>query len=305
MLALLVATYALAGVALFLLPVWLAVPVYALAAAQHSSLTHEAIHGHPSRFPVLNAALVGLPLALVVPFGRFRDLHLDHHRDENLTDPYDDPESNYLAPAVWARLPAAVRAVLRVNNTMAGRMLLGPLIGIGGFIAGDLARIRDGDRRVLGAWLFHLPQAALLLMLVALSPMPFWAFGIGVYGGLSLLRIRTFLEHRAHEKARGRTVVIEDRGPLALLFLNNNYHVVHHMHPGVAWHRLPALYAARRDHYLSRNDGYRYRSYAEVFRRHFLTAKDPVPHPLYPSVSSATGITGKNAPPDAMPNQSP
>ena len=33
--------------------------------------------------------------------------------------------------------------------------------------------------------------------------------------------------------------------------------------------------------YLSRNEGYRYRSYGEVFRRYFLKAKDPVAHPLW------------------------
>jgi 8-oxo-dGTP pyrophosphatase MutT (NUDIX family) len=31
-----------------------------------------------------------------------------------------------------------------------------------------------------------------------------------------------------------------------------------------------------------RNDGYRYASYGEIFRRHLFRAKDPVPHPLYP-----------------------
>ena len=76
-------------------------------------------------------------------------------------------------------------------------------------------------------------------------------------------------------------MIIEDRGPLALLFLNNNLHVVHHMHPEVPWYRLPALYAARRAHYLRRNGGYRYRSYTEGIRAHFLRAKDPVPHPLW------------------------
>jgi len=307
MLGLLVLCYGSAALVLFGLSawsLWLAVPAYALTAAMHSSLTHEAIHGHPSRYPLLNAALLGLPLTLVVPFMRFKDLHLDHHRDEFLTDPYDDPESNYLDPAVWMRLRAPVQAVLRFNNTIAGRMLVGPLIGIGGFILGDMALIRGGDRRVLAGWLIHLPLAAVMVALVMLSPMPLWAFGIGVYGGLSLLRIRTYLEHRAHDKARSRTVVIEDRGPLSLLFLNNNFHVVHHMHPQMAWHRLPRLYAARRDHYLARNDGYRFASYAEVFGRHFLTAKDPVAHPLYSNSNSATGITGKNAPPEATPNQS-
>jgi len=77
-------------------------------------------------------------------------------------------------------------------------------------------------------------------------------------------------------------VIIEDRGLLALLFLNNNFHVVHHMHPKVPWYRLPALYRERRAHYLERNDGYRYASYREVFARHLLRAKDPVPHPLWP-----------------------
>ena len=33
--------------------------------------------------------------------------HLAHHRDAMLTDPYDDPESNYLDPAVWAGEPLA------------------------------------------------------------------------------------------------------------------------------------------------------------------------------------------------------
>jgi hypothetical protein len=34
---------------------------------------------------------------------------------------------------------------------------------------------------------------------------------------------------------------------------------------------------------LRRNDGYRFASYAEVFRRYFWRAKDPVAHPLWRS----------------------
>lgn len=77
----------------------------ALFIALHSSLSHEALHGHPFADRRLNAALVFPCLGLFVPYGRFRDLHLAHHRDSILTDPYDDPESNYLDPAVWAALP--------------------------------------------------------------------------------------------------------------------------------------------------------------------------------------------------------
>lgn len=252
-------------------------------AALHSSLTHEMLHGHPFRSRVLNSALVFPALTLVVPYLRFKDTHLAHHRDSILTDPYDDPESNYLDPKVWARLPAVVRRVLRWNNTLAGRLAIGPLLGTVAFFTSDLAALRRGDRRVWLGWLLHVPAVAVVLIWMGVAgQMPWWAFGLSVYGALAILKIRTFLEHRAHEDARGRTVVIEDRGPLALLFLNNNLHVVHHMHAMVPWYRLPRLYRENRQRYLSRNAGYRYASYAEVFRRYFWRAKDPVPHPLWP-----------------------
>ncbi|MDH5531470.1 MAG: fatty acid desaturase, partial [Paracoccaceae bacterium] len=112
--------------------------------------------------------------------------------------------------------------------------------------------------------------------------MPVWAYILSAYGALSILKIRTFLEHRAHERARGRSVVVEGGMILPFLFLNNNLHCVHHSKPQVAWYKLPAVYAAGRDEYLRRNDGYRFSSYGEIFRRYFLKTKDPVPHPLWP-----------------------
>jgi fatty acid desaturase len=254
------------------------VPVIAL----HSSLQHEVTHGHPFAERRLGEILVFPSLNLAIPYLRFRDTHLAHHMDATLTDPYDDPESNYLDPAVWARLPRAVRALMTANNTLLGRMLLGPAIGQAVFMAADWRAIRAGDRTVLRGWLWHLPAAAAILALVTASPLPVWAYVVACYGGLAILKIRTFLEHQAHERARGRTVIIEDRGPLAFLFLNNNLHVVHHMHPKLPWYRLPRIYFPNRDRYLGRNAGYCYKSYAQIFRRHLLRAKDSVPHPFYP-----------------------
>ena len=253
-----------------------------LSAALHSSLCHEALHGHPFRSRLANEALVFPALTLVIPYLRFRDTHLAHHQDAILTDPYDDPESNYLDPAVWERLPRVTQAVLNLNNRLAGRLLIGPLVGQVAFMAADWRAIRAGDRAVLAGWLWHIPALALVVVwMVWVGQMPLWAFLLSTYAALSILKIRTFLEHQAHLRARGRTVIIEDRGILAFLFLNNNLHVVHHMHPKVPWYRLPALYFANRERYLSRNDGYMFRSYTEVFRRYFWRAKDPVPHPLW------------------------
>ena len=284
-LAMLVATYGLWASGTLLWPVsgLLSVLLTALAVAQFSSLCHEVLHGHPFASRRLNEALVFPALSLVVPYQRFRDTHLQHHFDPALTDPYDDPESNYLDPAVWAQMGGPLRALLRLNNTLLGRMVLGPAVGTWFFVKGDIALHRAGDRRILRAWALNAAGVALVVAwLLIVTRMPLWAYVVAAYMAYSLLKIRTFLEHRAHEAFRARTVIIEDRGPLALLFLNNNLHVVHHMHPSVPWYRLPALYRARRAHYQRRNEAYVYRNYAEIFRRYFLSAKDPVPHPVWP-----------------------
>jgi len=280
--ALILACYGVWLAVIFALPVWLAIPVMGLVAALHSSLTHEALHGHPFRTKWLNEALLALPLTLFIPYYRFRDLHLAHHRDSTLTDPYDDPESNYLDPEVWNRLPGWQRQLLIANNTLLGRMVLGPAIGQYVFLRDEWRGALRGQGKILLAWALHAPGVAVVLWIVAQSPMPIWAFILSAYIGLGLVKIRTFLEHRAHEEASARTVIIEDRGLLAFLFLNNNLHVVHHMNPGAPWYRLPALYRADKDRFQARNEAYVYRSYAEIFRAYFWRPKDPVAHPLWP-----------------------
>lgn len=258
----------------------LAVILAALAIAQHSSLQHEMMHGHPFRDTRLNTALVFPALTLVIPYFRFRDTHLAHHQDSRLTDPYDDPESNYLDAGTWERLPGALRWLLNLNNTLAGRIVLGPLIGTTSFLVSEF-RLSQTDQRVRRGWLWHVPMVLPVIVWIAWSPMSIWAYGLAVYVALGFLRIRTFLEHQAHAQARARSVIIEDRGPLALLFLNNNYHVVHHMHPRVPWYRLPRLYRENAARFRRVNEGYVFASYAEVFRLYFLTRKDPVAHPLW------------------------
>jgi fatty acid desaturase len=261
----------------------LAILAAGLAIGQFSSLTHEVLHGHPFRSQWLSEALVFPGLTVFVPYLRFKDLHLKHHFDPALTDPYDDPESNYLDPVVWARLSTPMKALLRFNNTLFGRMLVGPAVSTWALVKGDWAAMRRGEPRVRLAWVLHgIGLAMLGLWLATVASMPVWAYVLSAYLGWSLLKIRTYLEHRAHDQARARTVVIESRGPLSLLFLNNNFHVVHHMHPAVAWYKLPALYFGNRDHYLRRNESYHYRSYVEIFRQYLFRAKDPVPHPVWP-----------------------
>jgi fatty acid desaturase len=261
---------------------WLCGIILGFAIAQYSSLQHEVLHGHPFRQAWLNEILVFPALMLVIPYRRFKETHLAHHHDPNLTDPYDDPESNYLDPKVWARLPRILQLLLRFNNHLAGRLILGPVIGIFTFLRFEILQLLAGNRNIWWAWVLNTLGLVPVILVMQVTQMPFWAYLAAVYLAMSLLRLRTFLEHRAHHQHRARTVIIEDRGPLALLYLNNNLHVVHHMHPNVPWYDLPALYAARKEHFQRRNDGYVYRSYGQILRQYFWRAKDPVQHPIWP-----------------------
>lgn len=282
--AMLVATYAVWSVGTL---IWqdaglLAIVLTGIAVAQFSSLQHEVLHGHPFENQWLNEALVFPALVLFVPYLRFKDTHLIHHYDPNLTDPYDDPESNYMDPKVWEKTSRPMQKLLRWNNTLLGRVLIGPLLGTFNFVRGDIALMRAGDARVRRAWGLNLVGVAMVLAWLVWVGMPVWAYLGSVYIGIALLKIRTFLEHRAHDAFRARTVVVESRGPLSYLFLNNNFHVVHHTHPAVAWYKLPGIYAAKREYYQRRNEAYVFRNYAEIFAKYLLKAKDPVPHPIWP-----------------------
>ena len=276
------AVWMLASTWLAELSMFLALFVLAFSIAFHSSLQHEVIHGHPLPSRFWSEVLVFPAVGLFIPYQRFRATHLKHHVDPNLTDPYEDPESNYMDPEVWENLPGFLRALLRFNNCLMGRLLIGPVISQIVFMKGDWQLLRSGEWGIAVAWLLHLLGVIpILLWVAAFSPLPVWLYVIAAYVGLSLLKIRTFLEHRASERPPGRTVIVNDRGFWALLFLNNNFHLVHHMHPFEPWYKLPELFDRNRDRFLARNEGYLFQTYSQIFAKHFLKPKDPVPHPLW------------------------
>ena len=253
----------------------------AVVIALSSSLQHELLHGHPFRSARLNACLVPLPYSLFIPYWRFRALHIAHHDDPRLTDPYEDPESWYLHPRDWKRLGPVAKWILQANTTLVGRVLLGPAIGLTGFYASDVGHIIAGRRDVLLAWMSHGIGAAILLFILSqIDGVSLFAFGAACYAAHGLLCVRTYLEHQAAEDVGHRTVLIEDRGPLAWLFLFNSLHGVHHALPGVPWYELPRVYRQNRALFQARNGYYVYRSYWQIIRRYAFRSKEAVPHPF-------------------------
>ncbi|MCU0830503.1 MAG: fatty acid desaturase [Rhizobiaceae bacterium] len=284
MIALCYGVFAFAGLVVwpeFPLPALL---MMALSAALHSSLQHEVLHGHPTNKGWLNEILVAaMPLAPAYPYRRFKTLHLRHHHDERLTDPYDDPESYYLDGRTWAEISPALRGLLSFNNTLIGRMVIGPALMVTAFIASDVRLILAGDRAVAHAWLLH--GAGLCVTATVLTfgfGIPFWLYvAVPGYLGMSVIAIRTFCEHQAAGDPDHRTIIVE-RSPLSWMFLNNNLHLVHHKLPTLAWYKLPAAMRDKRDEWIALNNGYVFGGYLDIFRRYGLRRKEPVVHPHYP-----------------------
>lgn len=260
-------------------PFWipLAIPLLVL----HSSLQHELLHGHPTRSRRLNELLALPALGLFVPYRRFRDLHVAHHRDECLTDPYDDPESWYVSAERWRAHGRLMRGLLALNATLLGRVTLGPALALAGFWRADIEAIVRGEPGVGRAWLVHaaaLVPVFLVLLVTGVHPL-LYAFAVA-YPAMSVLMIRSFVEHRAAEAVPERTVVVEAGAFASLLFLNNNLHAIHHESPSLPWYALPAAWRASRERVLARNGGYHFPDgYAGVARRWLLRRREPVVHP--------------------------
>jgi fatty acid desaturase len=272
--------------------------------AWHSSLQHELVHGHPTRWPAVNRALGLLPLMPHLPFDRYRALHLAHHRDERLTDPLEDPETQYFTEQGWHALGPVGRVIVRTIARLAGRMVIGPAWAICRFVWRDAQRMWRCVPGVRRAWLLHLPlAAAVLLWATQICGMSLARYAVCFWmPGMALLLLRSYAEHRAAPQWEHRTAVVEQAPLMGVLFLFNNLHSAHHERPALAWYRLPRWYAQERARLLARNGGLVYRGYTDVFRRFLFAAHDQSVHPsLRPRTPPAPAVSPDGAALDAPP----
>lgn len=263
-------------------PLWLLVPAGGWLVCWHSSLQHEILHGHPTRNAALNRAIALPPLALWLAFDRYRALHLKHHHDERLTDPLDDPESRYHCPGTWQLLGPIGQRLVRAQSTLIGRLTIGPFWAVGRFLWAEIKAVIAGEPGRRWLWAQHLARVALIVAWLQLvCAMSLWLYVAAfVIPGTALMLVRSFAEHRADADVVRRTAVVEDFGPLALLYLFNNLHAAHHARPQIPWYQLPAFYRANERLFTGRERGPLYRGYWEVFRRFLFHPHDKPIHPL-------------------------
>ncbi len=253
-----------------------------LLCAWYMSLQHELVHGHPTRHRWFNKALGFAPLAVWFPYTLYMESHLRHHNDAHLTLPDVDPETHYVSDAVWQRSGRLMRALFVHRKRFWGRCVFGPAMAIGAVVHQAIEQVRSGNFRYLRMWAVHI--AMLVIMLAAIERytiIPAWYYLLVVaYPGLSLAMVRSYYEHRAADDCKHRIAINEASWPMRLLYLNNNYHLVHHDLPLLPWYLLAKVYKADRDAYIARCGGFRIGGYTELIRRFGLTPVDAPVHPL-------------------------
>jgi fatty acid desaturase len=216
-------------------------PLYLVAAAAlHgiSLFTHEGVHGTLSRNPHWNRALsVVCALPVLQNYAAYKVLHLRHHKHLGLPgDP--DHYPNYTR---WTWLQFAMHW---------GRLIAGypvyitaiPILGFRhgtwadrGWIAGEVALLA-----LLAAGVLAAPLPSGLLLHAWLLPMLVINTMVNIRG----MSQHTLLEHHA-DPVLGTRSILTNR-VTAFFMCNENYHLEHHLYPGVPWYNLPRLHRALR-----------------------------------------------------------
>ena len=260
-------------------------PLLMIAAAYvlawHFSLQHEAIHSWRSIPLWLRTALVWPPIGGWLPYELYRRSHSIHHRDNNLTYPGVDTESVYHKPEDWERYSRPWRAILMFNQTLLGRLTIGPILRLRKLVLNEYLLLKARDYRNVWIWArFAVGLTGVLLVVTLVGHMPIWKYYLCfVYPGLSLGLLRAFIEHRWGEHPEERVASVESNWVFGLLFLWNNLHIVHHLDPAMPWYEIPGEYRRNREALLQKNGSYVFRGYGEIARRWGLK---PVFTPIHP-----------------------
>jgi len=224
-----------------------ATPFYLLAAASlHgiSLFTHEGVHGLISRHSGINDVISSVcAWPVLQTFAAYRVLHLRHHRQLGVEG---DPDH-------YANYTARKGMVFLMHW---GRLIFGypvyitfiPLLGLWRGSWRDRFQIVMELLCVISifTWVLMSDIDQNWLIHGWLCPMGLIHFMVNIRG----MSQHTLLEHAADEVLGTRTIMTN---PVTQYFMcNENFHLEHHVYPGVPWYHLPTVHRVLKPELISR-----------------------------------------------------
>ncbi len=216
-------------------PLWLHALIGIIPIHFAFTIWHEAAHGNVSRNRMVNnvVGVLGM-LPYVTPYFLQRSVHLDHHKYLNVAG--EDPNLIYADGPFWQLPLRYVRAIAYAKDKLADDPrtenqrrsdLIVTLVIVGIWIA---AIATGHGLALIGLWLVPLVISKIIMD---------WYVN--------------YLPHAGLPSHRYLGTRIVDVGWLTPIVLQHNYHAIHHLWPGIPWHRYLQTFTAKRDFLVERN----------------------------------------------------
>ena len=216
-------------------PLWLHVLIGVVPIHLAFTIWHEAAHGNVSRNRLVNNVVGVLGMfPYLTPYFLQRYVHLDHHKYLNVEG--EDPNLIYADGPFWQMPMRYLRAVSYAKQKLDADP--------------RSARMRLSDRIVTGVHLAVWITAFATghgLDLVMLWLVPF------VIAKVIMDWYVNYLPHVGLPAHRYLGTRVVDVGWVTPLLLQHNYHAIHHLWPGIPWHRYLETYNEKREFLAERN----------------------------------------------------
>lgn len=225
---------------------WATVPMGAAVTFLMFTVLHESTHHAISTSTRLNDTFGHLSVPFVVPYTSFpmvKFIHIEHHRNTN--EPKSVDPDGWTSEGPWWQLPFrwatidvwyAVFYLRRLRDRPRGEVTFTVALLVGA-LAGLVALCAVGyAEQVL--WLFLVPQRLGLMVLA-------WWFDYLPHHGLTTTQ--------REDKYQATRVRVGAEGLFTPLFVYQNYHLVHHLHPSIPFYRYVRAWRRNEEAYLDRN----------------------------------------------------
>jgi len=225
---------------------WVTVPIGAAVTFLMFSVSHESTHHAISTNTRVNNLFghISIPFfVLWAVFPLLKFIHIEHHRNTNESksidpDAWCEEGPTWQLPLRWATIDLwyLVFYLRRIRTRPLSESV--PAVALLVVVMGLFAALTVAGYGQAVLWAYLIPQRLGIIVLA-------WWFDYLPHNGLEATQ--------RQDKYRATRVRVGAEGVLTPLFVYQNYHLVHHLHPSVPFYRYVRAWRRNEQAYLDRN----------------------------------------------------